>query len=120
MVASGFLLVMSGVGIGVWTGSVLGWRRMIGSHSAPLRPVLVLAGPYQFVRHPRSFAILLVSFGAALLGEPLPVWLCASVSVGAVLAAIWRDRRLLTRLGEPYERYRKAVPFLIPMRPRRG
>lgn len=117
MIVGGFALLAAGSGIAIWTASVLGWRRMIfveGEPPHPALPVLVFAGPYQFVRHPRALAVVLISLGGTLLGDPLPVWLCASLALGAVLMAIRRDRRLLARFGESYHRYRQAVPFLIP------
>jgi protein-S-isoprenylcysteine O-methyltransferase Ste14 len=123
MITGGVLLLLAGVGIAAWTASVLGWRRMMGLDSEPPHPalpVLVFAGPYQFARHPRALAVVFVSLGAATIGHPVPIWLCGSTAVAALLAAVWRDRRLLGEFGEAYRRYRQAVPFLVPYRCRRS
>jgi protein-S-isoprenylcysteine O-methyltransferase Ste14 len=121
MTVTGFLFLLVGVGIGGWAASVLGWRRTIGMEVGPpdpALPILVLAGPYQFVRHPRTLAVILVSLGAAMAHATLPIWLCGMTAMVALLAAARRDRQLLIRYGETYRRYRRVVPFLVPRRPR--
>lgn len=119
MIPGALLLLLAGIGVAAWTAFVLGWRRMIGLQAEPPHPalpVLVFAGPYQFARHPRALAVVLISLGAAMIGHPLPIWLCGSTAMAALLAAVWRDRRLLGEFGEAYRRYRQAVPFLVPYR----
>jgi protein-S-isoprenylcysteine O-methyltransferase Ste14 len=121
MTVIGFLLLVVGVGIGGWTTYAAGWRRTIGLDVRPLHPALpelVLAGPYQLVRHPRALAVVLISLGAGVMRELLPIWLCAMLATGALLAAVWRDRQLALRFGEAYRRYQRAVPFLVPRRAR--
>jgi protein-S-isoprenylcysteine O-methyltransferase Ste14 len=121
MRAVGFVLLAVGIGVGGWIASVLGWRRVIKTDDVPRHPalpVLVLAGPYRFVRHPRALSILLITLGAGLMRDPFPFWLCSTAATGALLAAVWRDRQLLEKFGEAYRRYQRAVPFLVPRRPR--
>jgi protein-S-isoprenylcysteine O-methyltransferase Ste14 len=116
----GLILSIVAVAIAGWTASVLGWSRMIGWEVGPPHPALpqlVLAGPYQFVRHPRVLAIVLISLGAGMRHEPVPMWLCATIAALALLAGAWRDRQLRARFGEAYRRYQKAVPFLVPRLP---
>jgi protein-S-isoprenylcysteine O-methyltransferase Ste14 len=84
----------------------------------PALPVLVFAGPYQFVRHPRALTAVLISLGAGMTHEPLSMWLYGLTAMSALLAAARRDRQLLAKYGEPYRRYQRAVPFLLPRRPR--
>jgi protein-S-isoprenylcysteine O-methyltransferase Ste14 len=123
MTVTGFLLLMVGIGIGGWTAAVLGWRRVLGLDVGPPHPalpVLVFAGPYRFVRHPRTLAVVLISLGTPMVREVLPVWLYGMMATAALLGAAWRDRQLLVRYGEAYRRYHRVVPFLVPRRPRSG
>lgn len=113
----GFLLVFLGLGVGGWTASVLGWRSLVSADVAPshpARPVLVLAGPYRVVRHPRALAVLLMACGAVVLRGPFPFWLSGTAVAATLLAATSRDRQLLARFGEAYRRYQRAVPFIVP------
>lgn len=118
MVGVGCLLLLAGMGVGLWAGSALGWRRALGLDARPAQaalPALVFAGPYRFVRHPRALAVILLSLGAGWMAEPLPSWACVTTASGALIAAVWRERQLVG-FGEAYARYRKAVPFLVPCR----
>jgi protein-S-isoprenylcysteine O-methyltransferase Ste14 len=117
MTMIGFLLVLLGLGVGGWTASVLGWRSLVRADVAPshpAQPVLVLAGPYRVVRHPRTLAVLLLVSGAVMMRGPLPFWLSGTIVAVTLLAAASRDRQLLARFGEAYRRYQRAVPFIVP------
>ena len=72
---------------------------------------LIVAGPYQWVRHPIYTGLLLAFIGSALaVGE----W-----RVAIVAASFWRKLRLeetvmRRQFGEAYARYAARVPALIP------
>ena len=119
---AGFLLVIAGIALALWTNSVLGWRRLLWLSDEPPHPALpqlVFAGPYRVVRHPFFLSMLMVFGGATAATRSLAcaaAFLLASVLV-AVLA--WQEeRRLVIRFGEAYRRYQRVVPFLLPW-PRR-
>ncbi|HSV00771.1 MAG TPA: isoprenylcysteine carboxylmethyltransferase family protein [Roseiarcus sp.] len=76
---------------------------------------LIVAGPYQWVRHPIYTGLLLAFIGSALaVGE----WRGA-LAVAIVAASFWRKLRLeetvmRRQFGEAYARYAARVPALIP------
>lgn len=80
---------------------------------------LLTGGPYQLLRHPRYVALVLGIAGWALIANYTGVYVLLGLLIAALLVLIHlEERELLSRFGEPYRRYRRAVPMLIP-RPRR-
>lgn len=82
---------------------------------------LVEAGPFGFVRHPLYLGNILLALG---LGAAAPVAGWAFIVVASLLfvAALIKHEEtgLQHRHGAAYERYRAAVPALVPRMPRRG
>lgn len=83
---------------------------------------LITSGPYRFVRNPLYLGRLLI-FCGLVLAAPLPARLDVLVAAGglAVFFGYYLPRkervepaRLAARHGEAYERYRRAVPSLLP------
>jgi protein-S-isoprenylcysteine O-methyltransferase Ste14 len=83
---------------------------------------LVAAGPYRYVRNPQYVGVVLVIVGEALLtGMAALVGYAAVMAVGYHLFVRYYEEPTLTRLfGEPYARYRGAVPRWLPRRPGRA
>ena len=116
--AIGILVTGGGAGCMVWAARTLGARRFLGRPSA--RPFLVLRGPFRYVRHPFYAATICVLAGAWWLSgaAALGVALCLALpGVGGLIVV--EERKLVERCGEAYQRYRTAVPALIPWRWRR-
>jgi protein-S-isoprenylcysteine O-methyltransferase Ste14 len=112
------LLILAGVGLLVWTASILGWRRWLDledTPSEPESPALVFAGPFGVIRHPQTLALLLCLGGAALRWPRPGLWVLALLAATAALAlAASEEPRMERRFGEAFQRYRRAVPFLLP------
>lgn len=71
------------------------------------------AQPFRFTRHPSNLGAL----GVFLLFPRITVnrvTLAALVALYVVLGSLHEERRLREAYGEPFERYRREVPFLIP------
>jgi len=75
----------------------------------------VVRGPYRWVRHPMYSAIIVliwsnpdVTMDRLLFAVLWTAWIC----IGARL----EERDLHREFGDAYERYRRAVPFLVPWR----
>ena len=79
---------------------------------------LVTTGPYRFVRHPYSLAILLLLLGVVVALRSLPA---IALLVPAVRLTFDRARReehnLRLAFGERHERYCARVPFILPLSP---
>ena len=82
---------------------------------------LVVAGLYRYVRNPQYVGVVLVVVGEALLtGMVVLFGYAALVALGYHLFVRYYEEPTLGRLfGEPYARYRAAVPRWLPRRPGR-
>jgi protein-S-isoprenylcysteine O-methyltransferase Ste14 len=82
---------------------------------------LVVAGLYRFVRNPQYVGVVLVVVGEALLtGRVVLFGYAALLAIGYHLFVRYYEEPTLGRLfGEPYARYRGAVPRWLPRWPGR-
>src|SRR3954470_14670125 len=82
---------------------------------------LVVAGLYRYVRNPQYVGVVLVIVGEALLtGMVVLFGYAALMALGYHLFVRYYEEPTLGRLfGEPYARYREAVPRWLPGRPGR-
>jgi methanethiol S-methyltransferase len=114
----GGVLLISGIALVAWTKSILGWRRLLCLTDEPPHPALprlVFAGPYRVVRHPLCLSALLLLLGAAVVTGSVALALAFAVAAFALPLIAWQqEQRLLERFGDAYQRYRKAIPFLLP------
>jgi protein-S-isoprenylcysteine O-methyltransferase Ste14 len=80
---------------------------------------LVVTGLYRYVRNPQYVGVVLVVVGEALLSGRLVLFgYAALLAVGYHLFVKYYEEPTLGRLfGEPYARYRAAVPRWLPRRP---
>jgi protein-S-isoprenylcysteine O-methyltransferase Ste14 len=110
----GVALVAAGLLFATWARVHLGtnWSGIV---TVKRDHELVTGGPYAIVRHPIYSGLLLAFVGSALAsGEWRGV-----LAVIVVGASFWRKLRLEERwmgeqFGSEYERYRHAVPALVP------
>jgi protein-S-isoprenylcysteine O-methyltransferase Ste14 len=84
----------------------------------PDRRAVVTTGTYALVRHPGVLWYLFfhlflgAAFGSVLFLLAAPLWAGLNAAVAA-----FQDRVVFPRVfGEPYRKYRRAVPFLVPSR----
>ena len=79
---AGFLLILGGLGVGVWSGRTLG--SALTPYPLPSeQATLVERGPYAFVRHPIYVAGLLVFLGYGFLSS------VPATAAVALLAILW-------------------------------
>jgi protein-S-isoprenylcysteine O-methyltransferase Ste14 len=86
-------------------------------------PRLVVAGPYRHVRNPMMVGVflVLVAEATAFRAPLLWAWLGSGVAAVLVFIPLVEEKRLLSRFGPEYVRYRSAVPRWLPRRtPWRG
>jgi methanethiol S-methyltransferase len=83
--------------------------------AAPVEDVLLIRGPYRFVRHP-LMACLLVVLWAQPVMSPMLTLLSGGLTVYIGLGVILEERDLLRRFGPSYADYLRRVPALIPWR----
>ncbi len=81
---------------------------------APSRPVLVIRGPYRWVRHPLYFfSIVMVWAFPVLSTDRLLFNLLWTAWIYA--ATFWEESDLVALFGEPYRDYQRRVPRLLPL-----
>lgn len=104
---AGFLLILSGIGFGVWSGRTLG--SALTPYPLPSeQATLVQRGPYGLVRHPIYVAGLLVFLGYGLLSS------VPATAAVPLLAVLWHfkagvEERHLTARFPGYDEYRRRV-----------
>ena len=85
----------------------------LGSHDEGV----VKAGAFRFSRHPGNLGALGFFLFMPRMSANRAV-LLALVGLYVVLGSLHEEHRLRAAYGTAYERYRRAVPFLVPGRPR--
>ena len=85
---------------------------------APWDPprVLVLHGPYRFVRNPMISGVIFLLFGEALglLSLPHVVWAAAFLVLNLIVIPLVEEPQLERRFGESYREYRRHVRRFLP------
>jgi protein-S-isoprenylcysteine O-methyltransferase Ste14 len=75
---------------------------------------MVTAQPFRLTRHPSNLGAL----GVFLLFPRMTInrlTLVVLVALYVILGSLHEERRLRVAYGEPFERYRRGVPFLVPL-----
>lgn len=96
-------------------------RRFAGEGSGTLAPwdpprVLVVRGPYRYVRNPMITGVIAVVLGEALVLRSLPVfaWTLIFVATNLVYIPLVEEPGLERRFGDSYRRYCAHVPRIVP------
>jgi len=105
--ASGWILVMAGIGIRFW-----GSLYIAGNRDRHLQS----SGPYALVRNPLYLGNLFSGFGIGLLSESAVATLCLMLGLTFVFCETikYEDRKLLRLFGSEFIDYRQRVPALWP------
>ena len=79
---------------------------------------MVRAGAFRFSRHPGNLGALGFFLFLPRMTANRAV-LVALVALYIIFGSVHEEHRLRATYGTAYERYRRAVPFFVPQRPRR-
>jgi protein-S-isoprenylcysteine O-methyltransferase Ste14 len=81
---------------------------------------LVVRGPYQFTRNPMYLCGMLIWLGWIIFYGSVAVLAGAVVFWGSVAGLVvpWEERKLETRFGETYLRYKNSIPRWLGKRSR--
>jgi len=114
--AAGAILAVLGVSLDLW--SIWGFVNIGRGTPAPMAPprILVIDGPFRYVRNPMyiGFAVVILGEALAFRSWPLAGYALALLA-GAHLIAVLYEERVLTRtFGEAYREYCAAVPRWVP------
>lgn len=81
--------------------------------TAEIRGPLRIDGPYRFVRHPLMLGLLIAIWAQPIMPPEL-LMMNAGMTIYILGAIVFEERDLVRQFGEEYEKYRRAVPSLIP------
>jgi len=81
----------------------------------PTEDVLLVQGPYRFVRHPLMACLLLVLWAHPVM-SPMLTLLSGGLTVYIGVGLILEERDLLRKFGPAYAEYQQRVPALVPWR----
>jgi protein-S-isoprenylcysteine O-methyltransferase Ste14 len=118
--AFGAALLCFGSALGSWSALVMALRGAGTPMPTDSTRRLVIVGPYRRVRNPMVLSGSSQALGVSLiLGSPLLVTgVCAGMWLWNRIVRPWEEADLAARFGEPYLRYRDAVPcWRVAIRP---
>lgn len=120
--------LVRGLAIAAIFGFVWGIRALSSFDPFGVRPVmarvrgkdlrdipLTIRGPYRWVRHPLYTCVLLLLWSTPDLSADR-LLLNVIWTVWVVLGTVLEERDLVSQFGEPYAKYQRDVPMLIPWR----
>jgi len=118
-------VALLGVGLVFFVASVWRFATQGQGTLAPWDPprVLVVSGPYQYVRNPMISGIIFVLFGEALmlLSRPHGIWAVGFVVLNLIYLPFVEEPGLERQFGDSYREYgrhvRRFIPRLRPWRP---
>jgi protein-S-isoprenylcysteine O-methyltransferase Ste14 len=118
----GGVMAVAGFALGLWTVRA----QLDHGHGTPL-PVmptqsLLTDGPYRHSRNPMTLGAIVAYLGVAVAARS-PAGIGLVLASGAALLAYLKaleEPELAARFGEPYRRYRRETPFLLPRARRAG
>ena len=123
--ASGALFLLLSIGASAWALGTMGWSRLLlagamfppgaGAEENHVPQLLVVKGPYRYVRNPIYVLDVGVLFGTTLLTSN---WWLVILTVAYVIQLRTQvhaeERELKARFGATYDRYCRLVPRFIP------
>jgi protein-S-isoprenylcysteine O-methyltransferase Ste14 len=111
-------VVLLGIGLLLFVASL---RHFVSQGRGTLAPwdppqVLVVAGPYRYVRNPMISGVLFIVFGEALvlMSRPHALWALFFMCLNLVYIPILEEPMLDQRFGAAYQEYLKHVPRFLP------
>jgi protein-S-isoprenylcysteine O-methyltransferase Ste14 len=111
-------IALLGVGFSLFAASL---RRFASEGQGTLAPwdpprVLVVRGPYRYVRNPMISGVIFVLFGEGLALRSLPhgLWAAAFLALNLIYIPLVEEPRLAQRFGDPYREYCRHVSRFLP------
>jgi protein-S-isoprenylcysteine O-methyltransferase Ste14 len=80
---------------------------------------LITSGPYQIVRHPMYFGLLIAGIGGLLLYQTWTGVVFFACGIGVIRRALREEEVLAKTFGAEWAEYRKRVPMILPGPPKR-
>jgi protein-S-isoprenylcysteine O-methyltransferase Ste14 len=111
-------VVVLGLGLVLAASSIRWFARAGRGTLAPWDPprLLVVAGPYRYVRHPMIAGVVFILAGEAIALRSLPhaAWALGFLLLNLVYLPLVEEPMLRRRFGAAYDEYRRHVPAIVP------
>jgi len=113
VIAAGALSAAAGAIFRVWGAAYLGYATV--HHAEMQAGILMVVGPYRYVRNPLYLGGWFMTLAVSLLMPPSGALFVIALMAYFFLRTILSEEVFLTdKLGEPYREYLRAVPRLLP------
>ncbi len=110
----GIVICLLGVGLAVWARSVLG-KNWSGRVMLQKEHHLITEGPYNLVRHPIYFGVLMAMFGSSLvIGQIFGLAYFIFSAFGLWIKSGQEEALLTTQFPNDYLQYKQKVKMLLP------
>jgi protein-S-isoprenylcysteine O-methyltransferase Ste14 len=89
----------------------------------PVMPTqeLLISGPFRYCRNPMTLGTILAYLGLGIIAGTVAG--CGIVLLFGALLLVYlkrfEEKELAERFGEPYLKYKREVPFIVPRRPKK-
>ncbi|MBU4033902.1 MAG: DUF1295 domain-containing protein [Proteobacteria bacterium] len=87
--------------------------KFIKNKKAEQENQFVYSGPYNFIRHPFYFFILIMIWAYPIISADRLLFICLWTG-WIIIGTILEEKDLVNQIGEEYREYKKKVPMLIP------
>lgn len=113
LIILGVLLTITGTGLHIWTGKLLGLRGLMGipEVSKKVKSKLITEGPFSMVRHPTYLAHTTLFTGIFLFTGNIPVAILTVfdlIIVNLIIIPL-EEKELMERFGDNFRKYREKV-----------
>ena len=112
----GSLLILPGIYLMIITNNLF---HVIGKGTlAPWKPpkLLVIVGPYKYIRNPMIGAVLLILLGEVIITGSVILfsWFVIFFVTNVIYFIYSEEPALVKRFGNDYKKYKEVVPMFIP------
>jgi protein-S-isoprenylcysteine O-methyltransferase Ste14 len=112
----GVVIYLTGFFLMGWALIRLGSNYQLGGSDPRAADIMIVSGPYAFVRHPMYTAALCIAFGLACLIESLACFGAFIIYLALILLLIpVEEESLMRAYGEQYAVYQRSVGKLVPL-----
>jgi len=109
----GLIIFLSGLALAVWARIYLGenWGMPMTQKQ---NPVLVMSGPYHYIRHPIYTGVLTAMLGSAIASSIFWLTILAIAAIYFIYCAIEEEKTMIKQFPKDYPAYKNKTKMLIP------
>ena len=120
-ISTNVFAIIIGFTLNLWSVAFyLSAKKALGDNWSPMPKkidggILVHDGPYQYVRHPIYFAIILFIVSLSIMTFSISTILLLALVIAVLIPKAFVEEKLLVSIfGDEYAQYKQKVPFVFP------